>query len=496
MINLFNSYKWNTSPTAYMTIDYEYNRNGADMQYRFHWKLWIAYADSWYYNALQLNFMFDDNRVALADVKEYNASEKGWTYEGTTKWITVPNKTTGNTKLVIKVYDKSTSTVKATVGTYLAVTTAHSTIGTLSPFNVDNGITVPVNRYITTINDELDVKCNNTLIKSIPVYTSSVQVTFTAQEKETIYNLMSTVKSAEFEFVLISTLTDSGGANVHTETKSTTGEITDANPSIDIKLVSIADDDESVVAITGNAKTIIQSHSNVVVNIPTGQAKKGASIIKYKLSIGDVSVESAENGIFEFGKMATSGETVLMVTIEDSRGNKTAYQIPFNIVEYYLPIITATIRRKNNYEAETYLNVKVKSLPYGTTSVAQSHAKVGEAIPPAVELESGETTYICDKDFAYNFVITATDSFGGESEKIIVLSKGKFPLFIDTKMNAVGINAFPLDENESLRVAEGYAVFEDGIALKSATEGSNKYFLLSVDDGGQLSITEIGEKRK
>ena len=496
MTNLYNSYKWNDSPTAYMTIDYEYNRSGADMKYRFHWKLWIAYADSWYYNGLKLNLQFDDNKSVDVTVKGYNASEKGWTKEGTTDWVTIPNKTSGNTKIIIKIVDTSTSAVKTTLATYLAVTTAHSTIGTLSPFNVDNGITVPVNIYNTTGINELDIRCRNTFIKTIQIYSSSTQVTFTASEKETIYNLMSSVTSAEFQFVLISTMIDGNGTDVHTETKTTTGEITDANPSIDSNSISITDGDESIVAITGNEAIIVQNQSKVVVNVPKAQGKKGATITKYKLSIGDVSVENATNGVLELGKIATGGEAVLVVLIEDSRGNKATYQIHFDIVEYYLPIITATIRRKNNYEAETYLNVKVKYLPYGTITIAQSHAKVGESLPTSVEIESEETTYICDKDFAYNFVITAKDSFGGESEKVIVLSKGRFPLFIDTKMNAVGINAFPLGENEALRVADGIGVFENGIALKSTTDGSNKYFLLSVNDDGQLSITEIGENEK
>ena len=70
-----------------------------------------------------------------------------------------------------------------------------------------------------------------------------------------------------------------------------------------------------------------------------------------------------------------------------------------------------------------------------------------------------------------------------------MLTKGEFPLFIDTGINAVGINAFP-KSGEALRVGNGVALFEDGIVLSSSTEESTKCFLLTIDDSGQISVAE------
>ena len=94
-------------------------------------------------------------------------------------------------------------------------------------------------------------------------------------------------------------------------------------------------------------------------------------------------------------------------------------------------------------------------------------------------------TTICNKDYAYVFSITVKDKFETVT-KTFTLPKGKFPLFIDTVKNAVGVNEFP-SEGEALRVAGGVACFDDGIVLKTST----KAFKITINDSGGLVINEI-----
>ena len=126
MTDIFSSSKWLTSPTAYWTIQYEYQRSGANMLYRFYWKVWLGYSSSYFNDGLQLQLFLDgvENDVT---VKGF-ANQSGWSYEGTTGWYTVPNKTSGSTSFYAKLKDTNTNAIKVTSSTYsLDVAPAYAT---------------------------------------------------------------------------------------------------------------------------------------------------------------------------------------------------------------------------------------------------------------------------------------------------------------------------------------------------------------------------------
>ena len=120
---LFSSRQWNSSPVAYWSIEYEHQRYGADMQYRFHWKVWLKTSTSWYYNAIKIPLYLNGVNVENVQVKTYNSSEKGWTKEGTTGWYTVSGKTSGTTSFYAQIvdtggYSQSNWDVNDTTATY------------------------------------------------------------------------------------------------------------------------------------------------------------------------------------------------------------------------------------------------------------------------------------------------------------------------------------------------------------------------------------------
>lgn len=127
MASVFSSNKWISSPTGYWTIGYEYKRSGANMLYRFSWKVWLGSSTSYYNNKLQLQLFLNGSQKNVT-VKGSTTS-KGWSYEGTTEWYTVSNKTSGTTPFYARIYDTSTSTVKATSSTYaLAISPAYPSV--------------------------------------------------------------------------------------------------------------------------------------------------------------------------------------------------------------------------------------------------------------------------------------------------------------------------------------------------------------------------------
>ena len=161
--------------------------------------------------------------------------------------------------------------------------------------------------------------------------------------------------------------------------------------------------------------------------------------------------------------------------------------------------MAVTLERLNNYEDKTYLTVDA-SVAYingqNTTRVEYAYKQKGDTndYPKLDTIENRiKQTVTCDKNYAYTFYVKVTDAFGEYCDDEFSLAKGKFPLFIDTEKNAVGINDFP-GADEALCVKDGVARFDDGIVLVSAS----KKFLLLVNDSGTLQIDgkDVGKGEK
>ena len=117
MVTIFNSNQWLSSPVAYWTINYEAKRSGTDTLIRFYWKVWLGSSTAYYYYGFQLQLFLNGSQKNIT-VKSQNSSEYGWSYEGTTGWYTVPNKTSGTVSFYAKLYDTNSKTTEVTSSTY------------------------------------------------------------------------------------------------------------------------------------------------------------------------------------------------------------------------------------------------------------------------------------------------------------------------------------------------------------------------------------------
>ena len=112
MIDIINSQRCYTAPSMYWTIQYEYKREGADMYYRFAWKVWLEYTDSYYDYGVALRFCLDGTVHSVTVKNEVH--EFKWSKSGTTEWFKVANKSTGSTSFYAQLYDTSRNKVMAT----------------------------------------------------------------------------------------------------------------------------------------------------------------------------------------------------------------------------------------------------------------------------------------------------------------------------------------------------------------------------------------------
>ena len=303
------------------------------------------------------------------------------------------------------------------------------------------------------------VSYGGTTIKTISGIANGTTVKFT-NELSTIYGLMSTVNSGTFTFTLT---TKSGSSTIGTSTKTATGKITNANPTFTADRVSYADTNTAVTAVTGNALHIVQNKSTLAVTIKTAATgNKGASISQYTLTVNGVTKTATKTGTINFGAVNSTKDVTLTVVAKDSRGNTTTITKSITVFAWSAPVVSATLERLNNYEDETYLtvNATISSVNSKNTMTIKHKSKKSGGSYGTDTTINNKTKYTLtfSKDYEWVVSVTVADKFGSTTKEF-PLAKGKFPLFIDTDKNAVGINEFP-SNGEALRVAGGDATIE------------------------------------
>ena len=468
METLFSTRKWwpysSTTYGAY-TLEYEHQRVGADMQYRFRWTVWLSSSGSWYYDAIKMPIYLNGVNVDNIQVKTYNGNEKGWSYSGTTGWYTVSGKTTGTVPVYFQIVDtggyaQAGWDVCDTSPSYnLTVDPAQSVLNSISNFTIGNSIYIPITKYSDSLSDTLVVKYGNTTIKTVSAISPNSYISFTSSELNTIYSLMSSVNSGTFSFTLT---TYSGGSSIGSSSQSATGTITNANPTFSASNVTYRDSNSTTVNVTNNNQQLVQNLSNLMVSITSASGNKGASISRYEATINGTTRTIYSAGDIDFGVINSGSNLTLSVKAIDSRGNYTTASKTVVFLAWSLPTGIISLKRKNNYEDETYLKVEASyssvNSKNSVTIQFQYKKTTDSSYNSLTTIGNGtQRTLSLSKDYAWNFRIVITDRFGSTTYNT-TLAKGKFILFVDTRKLSVGINCFPTN-TESLEV-NGVQVLE------------------------------------
>lgn len=243
-----------------------------------------------------------------------------------------------------------------------------------------------------------------------------------------------------------------------------------------INSVTYYDNNSKTVALTGNDQHIIQNYSTLNVAIDPVTPNNGAGgISKVVIECGVLKIEADSNSVdftkafsFGFSSIDSARDVDLKVTAIDTRGLTATKTVKVTMIAHSPPTAKVTLERLNNYEDETYLTVdgSVSSLNgKNTIKIFYRHTDANGKYGVLVETNDRQkNTLSLDKNYSYTFEVRVTDALGSGFIGKYILDKGKFPLFVDTVKNAVGINEFP-DEGEALRVKDGVAHFEDGIKI-------------------------------
>ena len=457
METLFSSRQWCSSPKGYWTIEYEHQRSGSDMKYRFKYTVWIQ-SSGWFYNAMKMPLYLNGTNVATLQVKTYNSNEKGWTYSGTTDWYTVSNKTSGSTSFYAELVDtggyaQANWNKYDTSATFnLTVDPAKSVLGSISNFTIGNAIPITITKYSSSFRDDMVIKYGSTTVKTISGITNGSSVSFTSAELNTIYSLMSTVNSGTFSF---SITTYNGSTSVGSSSQSATGSITSANPTFTSSNITYKDNNSTTTAVTGNNQYLVQNLSKLLVTISSATGNKGATISKYEATLNGVTKSITSAGNIDYGVINSGSNLTLSVKVTDSRGNTATATKTIQFIPWALPTGIITLKRKNNYEDTSYLKIQasfssINSKNSVTIQYQYKQTTASTYSTLTTIANNTQVTLTLTKNSSWDFKIIITDKFGTTTYNA-VLAKGQFILFIDTKKLSVGINCFPVN-NESLEV--------------------------------------------
>ena len=290
------------------------------------------------------------------------------------------------------------------------------------------------------------------ITRDISSTTTSCTFNLSEPERNRLRALCTTSNTLSVRFTICCM---SGSTELSASYLDRTMTIVNGNPTFSSSNVTYKDNNSTTTAVTGNNQQLVQNLSELLVTITSATAKKSASISKYEATINGVTKLITSAGNIDYGVINSTENLTLSVKVTDSRGNSTIVSKTVMFLPWTLPSGIITLKRKNNYENETYLTVAgiYSSVnDKNTITITYAYKKTTESSYSSATTIANNTkiTMTKDKQYAWNFQIIIKDKFGTITYNVI-LAKGQFIFFVDSKKLSVGINCFPVNE-ESLEI--------------------------------------------
>ena len=152
-------------------------------------------------------------------------------------------------------------------------------------------------------------------------YTNPTSIIFSDDGRKYLW---ANTKNSNTYKVVVGVETFNGPNSLGTSSKEVELTIVNANPVLTADKVSYTDVNNATKALTeSNGQTIVSGMSSVNVTCGEATAKKGATIVRYDVSLGSAykPIHSAAGGTAEVGSVISDTNLILCVTAVDSRGN-------------------------------------------------------------------------------------------------------------------------------------------------------------------------------
>ncbi len=254
-------------------------------------------------------------------------------------------------------YDPGYCSVSGNVSMPKVASTWNSSL--LSIANVENAFTLPINKYVSSYYNVVEVRNNNnsTLVKTINDAVDGTKVTFTTSELNTIFTMDNNANQLPLRFFLdLKTYTSSAKTTQIGATQRLTCEayIVDGEPTA---TYTIVEQDSKVISLLGGSTTnkIIKNASDLLFTI-TPTALKGATISSVKIN-DSPATKSGNNYVLNITNISTG---TFNIVITDSRGLSTPYTATKTVVDYLaLKYNNWTIKRQSQTSSNLVLNADI-----------------------------------------------------------------------------------------------------------------------------------------
>jgi hypothetical protein len=331
---LAENVRWTTdTPATYVSFYYQMERIGATMRYRTRIEVLPMPVGGASYYGYDIKYDLKINGAQKETGKTVkNNSPAQWDkiIAYNSGWYDIPNKTTGTTSVVYRVYSSNCVTKRDQTYTYsMKIEPAGSTLNSVTSTagNVEDTITLNSTVLNPSFAHELAVYCQGVFVgMRNDVNTNTYQFNLVQRELENIYFLLRNRSSASFTFTLS---VWNGSTLISEDSKTLTLYIRNAAPVF--ANFTYLDDNSTTKMLTNNANRIVKGYSSLKATVTAASPQKGASITKYSV-----------NGLVDINPPATSMtrakwnlEEISIIAYDSKKNIKTAG----NWVDYAKPVI-------------------------------------------------------------------------------------------------------------------------------------------------------------
>lgn len=326
----------------------------------------------------------------------------------------------------------------------------------------------PAGNSVTTLQAYIEnANTSAVLVQPRNITKTATSYTFplTTAERNTLRNAIPNSKTLSVRLVIKTVI----GGNTFYSWVTKTLTIVNANPTIATRTYS--DTNASIIAVTENNQIIVQNKSTLQFQFATLAALKGATLTKVRMNINGTIKEKALSGssvastTYDYGAVNVSSNTTAQITIIDSRGNSSSYNLAITILEYANPSAIISVHRLSNYYSQCFLTVDARysSLDEKNTIDIQYRLKKNEdsTWEDWIQLQDNvQVTFTADNLYAWDLQVRLEDILGTITTYNMpkAIDVGIPLVFYDLKNRSVGVNSIP--ENQDDFEVSGYSYKE------------------------------------
>lgn len=408
-----------------------------------------------------------------------------YSINGGSSWVAVGNPNASSGAFLISGLNPATSySVKTRLKRKSSQLSADSTAATYTTYNYPYANSLPNftlgNSLTTGIYNPLGRTYRVTFVANddteYPIdrdYTQTSLAWTSAELEDFFYQSIPNAKSGTYKVKVT--------YGTHTETRTGgTYTVNTSNASPSFSSGTYQDTNQTVLAITGDNQKLLPTRSTIQFDMSGMTAKLYATVSSAYVTLNNTNYPmtiSGSSATVSNVPLNSSGQDATL-TVVDSRGLTYSQTVTLDIVDYTAPSISATAERDSGFYSETDITPTVNYTSIGSNAVTINlkARKVGttsytvdQTIP-----DSGTTQVILDNEYAWEILLTVTDSLGGTGTYNITIARGLPLMYFDTEMNSIGINRFPVNNGSFEIQGEGYLSADTDItnAINGAGWGS------------------------